>query len=78
MKVPYTKNTKEVRLFLEQEGFTPLSFFQGKQYIYPVISTRANKDKEWKEKDYSTFNHPERYHYFVDFSNFINEVKSLY
>jgi hypothetical protein len=53
--VPFTHNTKKVRMFLEKQGFKPLSFFQGKEYVYPIISTRANANATWKEKDYSTF-----------------------
>lgn len=77
MKVPYTKNTEEARQFLQQQGFTPLSFFQGKEYVYPLVSTFANKDKEWKVYDYSTFSQPDDYHFFTEFPDFINEVNNL-
>lgn len=53
--IKFTSNTKEVRDYLEQNGFVGLSFFQGKEYIYAFLTTRANKNGEWKEKDYSTF-----------------------
>lgn len=56
----FTKNTPEVRKFLEGKGFKGLSFFQGGEFIYAVISIRANKNGEWKEKNYSTFNEKDK------------------
>lgn len=53
--IPFTLNTSEARLLLEKEGFSGLSFYQGKKYIYPIISTWSNKNSTWKEKNYSTF-----------------------
>lgn len=52
---PYTKNTKEIRKFLEEREYFPLRFFQGGEYIYPIVSTMANAQSTWKVKDYSTF-----------------------
>lgn len=78
--VPFIKNTKEVRVFLEKKGFTPLSFFQGKDYVYPIISTWANKNNTWKEKDYSTFNKSDNYNWDlfkeVDFTQFIEYISA--
>lgn len=56
---PYTENTTEVRIKLQMMGYKPLSFFQGKKYIRPMISTWANKDSTWKQYEYSTFDNPE-------------------
>jgi len=53
--IPYTLNTSEVRSYLMSKGYKPLSFFQGKKYVYPLISTCGNFNTIWKEKDYSTF-----------------------
>lgn len=52
--IPYITNSKEIRILLEKNGYTSLSFFQGKQFVFPIISTWGNKFGEWKEKDYST------------------------
>ena len=52
--VPFITNSRKIRLLLEKHGYNPLSFFQNKQFIFPVISTGSNKFGEWKEKDYST------------------------
>ncbi len=52
--IPYITNSKEIRILLEKNGYTSLSFFQGKQFAFPIISTWGNKFGEWKEKDYST------------------------
>lgn len=54
-KIKFTKNTKEVRSFLEENGFKGLSFFQGKYYIYAFLTERANINHRWIEKDYTTF-----------------------
>ncbi len=53
--IPFTKNTGEIRTWLEQEGYSPLRFYQGGEYIYPIITTWANAKMSWEEKDYSTF-----------------------
>ena len=53
--IKFTKNTEQTRIWLKAKGFEGLSFFQGKTYIYAFLTTRANAFKEWKEKDYSTF-----------------------
>lgn len=58
--IPFTKNTIEARIFLEKQGFAPLSFYQGREFIYPIISTWANKNGSWQEKNYSTFNLSEK------------------
>ena len=52
--IPYITNSKEIRILLEKNGYTPLSFFQGKQFVFPIISTWGNKFGEWQEKNYST------------------------
>ena len=52
--IPYITNSKEIRILLEKNGYTSLSFYQGKQFVFPIISTWGNKFGEWKEKDYST------------------------
>jgi hypothetical protein len=52
--IPYITNSKEIRILLEKNGYTSLSFFQGKQFVFPIISTWGNKFGKWKEKDYST------------------------
>jgi hypothetical protein len=59
--VPFSKNTKEIRAFLENQGYFPLRFFQGKEYIYPIVSTWANSKSTWQERDYSTFDGKEKY-----------------
>lgn len=56
MKTPFTKNTKEARIFLESEGYSPLSFYMDMECVRPCISTWANINGTWKEKNYSTFN----------------------
>lgn len=71
-KIPYTKNTKEVRILLEKEGFFPLSFFQGKEYIYPVISHWGNSKSTWVEKEYSTCNQSD-----LITKSYLKEVLSL-
>jgi hypothetical protein len=53
-KIPFIKNNSEIRLFLQNKGYKPLSFFQGKKFVFPIISTWGNKFGEWKEKSYST------------------------
>lgn len=81
MNTPYTRNTKEVREFLEKEGFTPLSFYQGKKYIYPLISNFANVHSSWKVRDYSTFDDPEEKTFLVssvlDFDEFRDKVYEM-
>lgn len=83
-KVPFTKNTKEVRQFLEQNGYTPLSFFQGKELISPIVSTYANARTQWLVYDYTTFNLDEvssKYYLqdeICDFEKFKSEIKRLY
>ena len=77
MKTPYTENSKEMREFLEQQGFDPLTFYQGKKYIAPLVSTFANINNEWKVYDYTTFDRAERYHYYLDFDKFGEEIKIL-
>ena len=52
--IPYITNSKEIRILLEKNGYTSLSFFQGKQFVFPIISTWGNKFGEWQEKNYST------------------------
>lgn len=52
--IPYITNSKEIRILLEKNNYTPLSFFQGKQFVFPIISTWANKFGQWQEKNYST------------------------
>ena len=56
----FTKNTPEIRKYIESLGFKGLSFFQGGEFIYAFLTKRANKYKEWKEKDYSTFNEKDK------------------
>lgn len=56
--IPYITNSKEIRILLEKNGYTSLSFFQGKQFVFPIISTWGNKFGEWKEKNYSTTDNP--------------------
>lgn len=53
-KIPFIKNSKEVRILLEKNNYSPLSFFQGKKFVFPIISTWQNKFGKWIEKDYST------------------------
>ncbi len=53
--MPYTKNTKEIRYFLEQRGFSPLRFYQGGEYVYPSVTTWANSKGTWKDGSYATF-----------------------
>lgn len=55
MKIPFTKNTIEVREYLKTKGFVGLSFFQDKNYVFAFLTTRANIQNTWVEKDYSTF-----------------------
>jgi len=61
-KIPFTKNTSEARQVLRSLGYRPLSFFQGKKYVFGIISDCANAYSAWKEKDYSTFDDREAYH----------------
>ncbi len=81
--IPYTKNTLEVREFLESKGFKGLSFFQGKEFVYAFLTTRANKHKTWKEKDYATFSEAEKSkkqflsNKISSFKNFKDEVNTL-
>jgi hypothetical protein len=75
--LPYTDNTKEIRLKLEMVGYRPLSFFQGKKYIRPMITNWANKDESWKVYEYSTFDDPEELNYptnYLQKLDFINEL----
>ena len=58
--IPFTKNTQNIRLFLDKNGYNPLRFFQGKEYIYPIVSVMANAKSTWNEKDYSTFDESEK------------------
>lgn len=58
--VKFTRNTLEARKYLESQGFKGLSFFQGKDFIYAFLTTWGNKNGEWKEKDYSTFNETDK------------------
>ena len=80
-KLPFTKNTREVRIFLESLKFRPLSFFQGGDFIYPLISTCGNKYGEWKEYDYSTFNLDRKDDFIADhpvsFEEFTVQVNKL-
>ncbi|MEE6130247.1 hypothetical protein V2E39_22805 [Chryseobacterium arthrosphaerae] len=62
IKIPYTKNTVEARQVLQSLGYKPLSFFQGKKYVFGIISDCANAYTAWQEKDYSTFDNREAYH----------------
>ena len=68
---PWTENTIEVRKFLEKNKFHPLTFFEGGDYVYAFLTTRANKNDQWVEKDYSTFNINEK-----GSMSFLNEEKS--
>lgn len=61
-KTPYTKNTPEARHVLKVLGYQPLSFFQGKEFVYGSISNWANAHDSWTEKDYATFDVRESYH----------------
>lgn len=61
-KTPYTKNTPEARQILNSLGYRPLSFFQGKTYVYGSISNCANAHTNWTEKNYATFDIKESYH----------------
>ena len=70
--IQFTKNTLEARRYLENNGFTGLSFFQGKYYIYAFLTTRANAKKQWKEKDYSTFDLED-----ISFMNYLDKEVSL-
>ncbi|MGI9582623.1 hypothetical protein ACR1PO_15615 [Chryseobacterium sp. RRHN12] len=76
-KIPYTKNTIEARQVLQSLGYRPLSFFQGKKYVFGIISDRANAYSAWKEKDYSTFDNREAYHEFeaCDLQTFTEKLK---
>ena len=78
--IPYTENTTEVRRKLEMMGYNPLSFFQGKKYISPMITTWANKDNTWKEYEYSTFDDPINLTYSTKYLKenvFLNELMLL-
>jgi hypothetical protein len=83
-KIPYTKNTSEARKFLEQNRYTPLSFFQGKEFISPIVSNYANKNAQWLVYDYTTFNKDEvnSKTYLqdkdCDFEKFKSEIVRLY
>ena len=73
----YTHNTREIRVKLETMGYRPLTFFQGKEYIRPMITTWGNKDGSWKVYEYSTFNDPEKLSYptsYLEETDFINEL----
>ena len=76
-KIPYTKNTTEARQVLESLGYRPLSFFQGKKYVFGIISECANARSIWKEKDYSTFDNRESYHELepCDLQTFTTKIK---
>jgi hypothetical protein len=77
---PYTENTKEVRKKLEAIGYRPLSFFQGKKYIRPMICTWANKDRTWKTYEYSTFEDSEKLTYHTNYleeNDFVDELTLL-
>lgn len=80
--IPYTKNTREARDFLRLRGFKPLSFYQGDRFIYPMISTWANKTGEWKEKNYATFSSPDEMHILMgsesSLDEFINHIDELF
>lgn len=71
MKNKYTKNTKEIRNYLESKGFIGMSFFQNEEFIYAFLTTRANKHKQWKEKDYGTFNQNR-----IESYDFLNQVEA--
>ena len=83
-KVPFTKNTKRARTFLEQNRYTPLRFFQGGEYISPCVSTFANAHAQWLVYDYTTFNKDEinSKSYLqeteCDFEKFKSEINRLY
>lgn len=66
-KVPYTENSREIRKILGDLGYSPLSFFQGKDFIYPVVSDRANAHSTWKNYDYSTCTEKD-----LNFENFLD------
>ncbi len=75
--LPCSNNTKEIRLKLEMLGYRPLSFFQGKKYIRPMITTWGNKDGSWKVYEYSTFDDPDELNYptnYLQELDFINEL----
>lgn len=76
-KVPYTKNTADARIYLEENGYSPLRFFQGKSYICPCVSTFANKHKQWLVYDYLTFNEDEKKSYMMSFESNFEDFKSL-
>jgi hypothetical protein len=75
LKIPFTKNTNETRIFLESEGYRPLRFFMDKEYVRPSISIWANAKESWKEKDYSTFNMDEWEPWCDDFESSLEEFK---
>ena len=79
----FIKNSHEARVALAKNGFEPLSFCQGKEYIQPMISTFANCHTTWKEKSYSTFsksemeNMPYLGEECAELSDFINFIENM-
>ena len=58
-------------------GYRPLSFFQGKKYLRPMITTWGSNHRSWKNYEYSTFENPEELHYptnYLQKLDFINEL----
>lgn len=77
-KTPYTKNTPEARHVLKVLGYQPLSFFQGKEFVYASIATCGNAYNTWYEKDYTTFDVKESYHEYKEstLEEFIDKIKN--
>jgi hypothetical protein len=76
----YTENTEEIRKKLEMMGYSPLSFFQGKEYIRPMICTWGNIRGTWKTYEYSTFEDPEKLNYptkYLEKSEFLKVLITL-
>lgn len=79
-KVPYTENTRELRVQLEYLGYSPLSFFQGGAFIKPMITTWANSKEEWKEYEYSTFDDVDKQRFepiYLTQKEFLQELTNL-
>ena len=79
-KVPYTKNTRELRVQLEYLGYLPLKFFQGGVFVRPMITTWANSKEEWKQYEYSTFNDVNKQNFesiYLTQEKFLQELTNL-
>lgn len=66
-KIPYIENSREIRKILDDLGYSPLNFFQGKDFVYPIVSNRANAHGNWKDYHYSTCNEKD-----LNFENFLD------